>query len=215
MAATSLRGEFDMSWGLMKFTSNNYARYEGGRSFITGKFNPATAILVGYWIEPDSSRRCSYQRGGTYYWGRFRFKFDRQLNFLIGSWEYCDKVVTGHGGTTGLRRIAANKGTRFGTGAIFSAPPYGDMTFYSKRAATDSSHYIIGTLNEKSGVFDGTWSMGSGLGSGCAKPGSAGAWKWGRVRFIFDRTRTYFNGTWSYCQADPVSGSWNGKRIQQ
>lgn len=83
LAADSLRGEFDMSWGRIRFMSNKYARYEKGNSFITGKFDANKATLTGYWIEPHSNQKCSYKRGGTYYWVRFHFKFDRQLNLLL------------------------------------------------------------------------------------------------------------------------------------
>lgn len=209
--AAGLRGEYDMSWGHMTFTSNTFARYEGGESFITGWYNWRSKTLNGFWVEPHSNRRCNYKRDGSYYWGRFRFVFDRDLNFFMGSWEYCDKAVTGHEHTIGHRKIAKNLGTWFGRGAVFSAS-YGDIQFYSRRTAYFSGGYFTGWFNKRSGVFQGrfvhTW-----RGHVCAKKGPVGASKWGRFRFVFDKTRTHFKGTWAYCADEPLSGSWNGKRI--
>ena len=61
---------------------------EGGT--VSGELRGST--LVGYWHEPESSKKCATQRAGTWYWGRIEFVFDADAKTYAGTWGYCDEA---------------------------------------------------------------------------------------------------------------------------
>ncbi|NLC70872.1 MAG: hypothetical protein GX751_05875, partial [Desulfuromonadaceae bacterium] len=65
-------------------TTGTYAR-EGGT--LAGELKGDT--LAGYWTENTSAHRCSSPKNGSYYWGRFRFRFTNNDRFE-GVWGHCE-----------------------------------------------------------------------------------------------------------------------------
>lgn len=50
-------------------------------------------VVVGYWLQTESSQPCATARNGTHAWGRFVItKFSQPT--MVGLWSYCDAEAT-------------------------------------------------------------------------------------------------------------------------
>ena len=101
-ASPDISGRWDTTYGPLDFTVTDIRDAQGA---VTGKAATAPyrseggtvsgqlegSTLVGYWHEPESSLRCSVQRGGTWYWGRIAFTFNPAVDAYEGVWGYCDE----------------------------------------------------------------------------------------------------------------------------
>lgn len=47
----------------------------------------ADNVLVGQWVETDSSERCTTRHQGSHYWGRIQFRFDEGADAWNGNWS--------------------------------------------------------------------------------------------------------------------------------
>lgn len=65
-------------------------KYSSDGGEIVGIIN--NNLLVGYWIENSSARKCSSAKNGRYHWGKIEFKFTG--NSFTGKWGYCDGPPT-------------------------------------------------------------------------------------------------------------------------
>jgi len=50
--------------------------------------------LEGHWAEAGSGQRCSYERMGSYYWGRIDWTLSHDGRRFEGRWSYCDGEAT-------------------------------------------------------------------------------------------------------------------------
>lgn len=46
--------------------------------------------LNGYWAGEEDGEKCATERGGSWYWGRVEFKFNRAGDKFEGHWGVCD-----------------------------------------------------------------------------------------------------------------------------
>jgi len=62
--------------------------------------------LSGIWWQTSANQRCTDERHGTHFWGRFRFHLSDNDESFRGRWSYCDeKPGDGGGGDwTGVRQ---------------------------------------------------------------------------------------------------------------
>ena len=82
-------GTFSTSYGNMTFNGNRtgkIAEYGSDKGRIVG--NIQGNHINGYWVEYSSARRCSTEKDGSFYWGRF--VVDLTGNKFTGKWSYCD-----------------------------------------------------------------------------------------------------------------------------
>ncbi len=68
---------------------------------IIGSLNGTT--FTGVWVERHSSRKCSTEKDGSFYWGRLQFNFSDDFYTFSGKWGYCDTPPTA-GGWAGTRK---------------------------------------------------------------------------------------------------------------
>ncbi|MEL6496702.1 MAG: hypothetical protein AAFQ41_16515 [Cyanobacteria bacterium J06623_7] len=47
-------------------------------------------LLVGYWIEDSSARKCSTTKSNSYYWGKISWQLDSDGKHFGGKWSYCN-----------------------------------------------------------------------------------------------------------------------------
>ena len=47
----------------------------------------SAASLTGFWFQPVSDKKCTFEKNGTHYWGRLAFVF--KGNSFKGIWGYC------------------------------------------------------------------------------------------------------------------------------
>jgi hypothetical protein len=88
-SSNSIAGVWKSSEGTITFQqakSNVLASYTQDNGVIQGSMSGN--VLMGYWIEDGSDRRCNTPRSGRYYWGRIRFVFNGSS--FAGLWGYCD-----------------------------------------------------------------------------------------------------------------------------
>ena len=115
LAASSpdIAGRWDTTYGPLDFKVTDIKDAEG---VVVGKAATAPykseggtvagnlegSSLVGYWHEPESSKKCASQRAGTWYWGRIEFDFNAAVDKYEGRWGYCDEAPErGWSGTRG------------------------------------------------------------------------------------------------------------------
>ena len=60
-------------------------------------------VLTGDWIQAKSKKKCTSQKFGTYYWGRFNFVFDGDS--FAGKWGYCDDGLDDEWGEAERHRL--------------------------------------------------------------------------------------------------------------
>lgn len=88
-SSNSIAGVWKSSEGTITFQqagSNVSAAYTQDNGVLYGSMS--SNVLMGYWIEDGSARRCNTPRSGRYYWGRIRFVFNGSS--FAGLWGYCD-----------------------------------------------------------------------------------------------------------------------------
>jgi len=126
--------------------------------------------------------------------GRVRFEFNDDLSTFTGKWSYNDAEPTSSG-WDGKRELLSN----VNVSGVYSTK-WGDMTLSQSGNQVSGSYKlnngkISGTLTGK--VLTGTWTQTN------AK---------GRIRFEFNDDLSSFTGKWSYNDAEPTSGDWDGKK---
>jgi hypothetical protein len=77
--------------------------YKSDGGEIEGEMNGN--VLEGWWIENNSSKRCSSTRNGRKYWGRISWSFEGDK--FAGAWSYCDSPVPSSGNRWTGERIGA------------------------------------------------------------------------------------------------------------
>ncbi|MEM9357842.1 MAG: hypothetical protein AAGB04_16690 [Pseudomonadota bacterium] len=90
------KGRFKTTHGPMVFrcsaTGSCTASYRGTLdnqpAKVVGKIS-RSGQFRGYWAEVDSAQKCSSKKFGTFYWGRWHARFDRQRTSYVGTWSYC------------------------------------------------------------------------------------------------------------------------------
>ena len=60
-------------------------------------------VLDGEWIQAKSQKKCTYQKFGTFYWGRFNFVFDKDS--FAGKWGYCNDALIDQWGGAERHRL--------------------------------------------------------------------------------------------------------------
>ena len=51
------------------------------------------SILTGHWFQATNTKKCPFQKYGSYHWGKFRLNFNQ--NSFKGQWSYCDEELGG------------------------------------------------------------------------------------------------------------------------
>lgn len=85
----SIAGVWNSSEGTITFQQSGSrvsATYTQDNGVLEGKMSGD--VLMGYWIEDGSNRRCDTALNGRYHWGKIRFVFDGSS--FSGLWSYCD-----------------------------------------------------------------------------------------------------------------------------
>lgn len=168
--------------------------YQSGR--IEGTLSGHT--LTGRWTQNNGK-------------GRFIFEFNDDFTAFTGKWGYNDAEPTSGGwngklkaGTgSGLKPDGGSGGEKVSSAATL---PTGDFStdFNAMRFRQDGNR-VTGTYDYQNGRIEGTLSGHTLTGRWTQSNGK------GRFIFEFNDDFTAFTGKWSYNDAEPTSGSWNGK----
>ena len=66
--------------------------YSGSkRNRFIGKYSSNYTVFEGYWVQDDSSEKCSYTVDGSPYFGRVFFRSNNGKEFE-GLWSYCNSI---------------------------------------------------------------------------------------------------------------------------
>jgi hypothetical protein len=103
-AAQHFGGRWDTNQGVLRIDQDGYHvrgdyDFKGGR--IVGEVEGNT--LSGLWAQNYSDRRCSEERLGSYFWGRYRLHLTDDEQDFHGHWTYCDEGPRSGGDWTGRR----------------------------------------------------------------------------------------------------------------
>lgn len=83
-------GGWETDYGRLTFETEDtvfVGSYDGEDGTLTGTVDGP--VVAGEWYEPDANQECDEERGGTTFWGTFRFVFAADGRSFEGSWGYC------------------------------------------------------------------------------------------------------------------------------
>ena len=199
----NVSGDWKTSEGVMTITQPGdqiSGRYTSDHGEVLGKVQGQ--VLVGYWIEDHSDKKCATSKNGRSYWGQIQFTFAGDT--FSGRWGYCDDPVSGNWTGTREAKPVFSVNGRWQTSE-------GLMTLVQQGDAVSGSYpqdrgEITGMM--KGPVLEGYW-IEDASGQKCAVEKN-GRFYWGRIRFSF--AKDVFAGTWGYCD-NAIDRKWTGERV--
>ena len=180
--AQSISGTYQTAWGEMTL-------HQSGNQ-ITGTYKHNNGQIKGT-LDGTTLTGTWTQNNGK---GRIIFEFNDEFTSFSGKWSYNDAEPTS-GQWNGIKEVLI----KVNVSGDYSTK-WGDMTLRQSGNQVTGSYKlnngkISGTLTGK--VLTGTWTQTN------AK---------GRIRFEFNDDLSSFTGKWSYNDAEPTSGDWDGKK---
>jgi hypothetical protein len=95
-SGVTFAGSWNTDFGKMTLNVSN-GQTSGTYTSDNGRVQGSVSgqILDGYWIENNSSRKCSTAKQDSFYWGRIKYTLEPNGKNFKGQWSYCEDPITG------------------------------------------------------------------------------------------------------------------------